>query len=148
MNLLIFDRDGTIIENSHYPGYPWQIKLKKGIKEKLMKYSKEYKFFIISNQSGIKRGYFSLNHLNTIQRYIDLMLYPIKFERVYYCTHHPNENCSCRKPKNYFLRKILYSYNFNKCYVVGDRESDELLAKSLNIRFIHINEFLLLPNLP
>ncbi len=146
MKSLIFDRDGTIIENAHYPRYNWQIRLKKGIKDKMLKYKDEYKFFIISNQSGVKRGYYSIEDINQIQRYIEELLYPIKFEETFYCFHHPNENCPCRKPKNYFLRKIIYNYNIDtkNSYFIGDSKVDEEIASSLNIKFIHIDEFLVL----
>ncbi|MEO0217717.1 MAG: HAD-IIIA family hydrolase [candidate division WOR-3 bacterium] len=141
---LIFDRDGTIIENAHYPKYPWQIKLKKGIKEKMLKYKNEFKFFLISNQSGVKRGYYSIKDIERIQKFIEELIYPIKFEAVFYCTHHPNENCPCRKPKGYFLKKIIYTYNIDteQSYFIGDSKTDELLAKSFNIKFIHIQTFL------
>ncbi len=145
MKSLIFDRDGTIIENTHYPRYTWQVKLRKGIKEKMLKYKDEYKFFIISNQSGAKRGYYSIENVNQIQKYIEELLYPIRFEYTFYCFHHPNEDCPCRKPKNYFLRKIIYNYNVDtqNSYFIGDSKVDEELANSLNIKFIHIDEFIL-----
>ena len=143
MKAIILDRDGTIIENAHYPKYPWQIKLKKGVKEKLLKFYKTYEFFLISNQSGIKRGYYSLENLIEIQRYIEVLIYPIKFREVFYCIHHPNENCPCRKPKNYFLKKIIWKYKIDlkNSFFVGDSKVDEELAKSFNLNFVYIEDF-------
>ncbi|MEO0203129.1 MAG: HAD-IIIA family hydrolase [candidate division WOR-3 bacterium] len=147
---MIFDRDGTIIENAHYPKYPWQIRLKSGIKDKMLKYARKYKFFLISNQSGIRRGYYSLEDINRIQRFIEELIYPVRFEEVFYCIHHPNENCPCRKPKGYFLWKIIKNYNIiiEHSYFIGDSYLDELLSKSFNIKFIHIEKFISSPDLP
>ncbi|MEO0223573.1 MAG: HAD-IIIA family hydrolase [candidate division WOR-3 bacterium] len=144
MKAIIFDRDGTIIENSHYPKYPWQIKLKKGIKEKMLKFYKTYEFFLISNQSGIKRGYYSLINLMEIHRHLENLIYPIKFREVFYCIHHPNENCPCRKPKCYFLKKIIYKYRIEieNSIIVGDSTVDSQLAKCYNLKFIHIEDFI------
>jgi D-glycero-D-manno-heptose 1,7-bisphosphate phosphatase len=143
MKAIILDRDGTIIENAYYPKYPWQIKLKKGVKEKLLKFYKTYEFFLVSNQSGIKRGYYSLENLTEIQRYIEVLIYPIKFREVFYCIHHPNEICSCRKPKNYFLKKIIWKYKIDlkNSFFVGDSNVDEELAKSFNLNFVYIEDF-------
>ena len=144
MKAIIFDRDGTIIENVHYPKYPWQIKLKKGIKEKMFKFYKNYEFFLISNQSGIKRGYYSFRDLMEIHKYLETLIYPIKLREVFYCIHHPNESCSCRKPKCYFLKKIIYNYKIEveNSFLVGDSNVDEELAKCFNLKFIHIENFL------
>jgi D-glycero-D-manno-heptose 1,7-bisphosphate phosphatase len=143
MKAIVFDRDGTLIEDAHYPSYDWQIKLKRGIKNKLFYYkNRGFKFFLISNQSGIKRGYFSYFHLTKLHHYIESLIYPIKFESVFYCIHHPNERCLCRKPQNHFLKKIIWNYNPREIIVVGDRLSDQEMAHSLNVEFIHISTFL------
>ena len=67
--VIFFDRDGTLIEDKHYLSSPLYIRFKKGVLKTLKALQdRGYKFFIVSNQSGIKRGFFSYRRAERIMR--------------------------------------------------------------------------------
>ncbi len=141
----IFDRDGTLIEDRHYISSPCMVRPIPGIREKLMGLQRDgAKLFIVSNQSGIRRGYFSRERLMEIDRQMKRLLYPVRFEATFYCTHHPSEHCPCRKPSPYFLWKIrnMYGFSPDRMTMVGDSERDRLTAEAFGIRFLFVDEFL------
>ena len=89
---------------------------------------------MITNQSGISRGYFDLPqvvHLNEVimKR---LSASGCKFADIQICPHGPNDGCGCRKPKTGLLRKASKSLNIplNRSVIIGDRETD--IAAGLN----------------
>jgi D,D-heptose 1,7-bisphosphate phosphatase len=137
MNKAIFlDRDGTINKDS---GYTFKIEdlvflpnVISGLKE-LSKLN--YKLIIITNQSGIGRGYYAEEDYDQFR---DEMHKRLKNSRVdidaeYFCPHHPTEglgkykiHCNCRKPKSGMLEKAAEDFNLDlgKCWFIGDRTND------------------------
>jgi D-glycero-D-manno-heptose 1,7-bisphosphate phosphatase len=102
---VFLDRDGVINE---YPGdlkfvTKWEdFHFLSGVKEALKKITDSvYKVFIISNQSGVSTGAYSKQALDLITGNMlsELAKYKIEVAGVYYCTHKPEDNCACRKPK-------------------------------------------------
>ena len=144
----IFDRDGTLIEDRHYISSPLFVRLIPGIKDRLMElYKSGRRLFIVSNQSGIRRGYFSYERLMEIDRRMKELLYPIRFEGTFYCIHHPSERCPCRKPNPYFVWKIISRYNLSKGNItfVGNSSVDERTAIRAGVKFLHVDDFLKSP---
>lgn len=141
MNAVFFDRDGTLIVNKHYLSTPTGIRFQNCTIELLKHLVKlNYKIFIITNQSGVKRGYYSKDRIDTIHREIMLRLTQekVRITDIVYCHHHPKELCPCRKPNNLLLKKLIWKYDIDpvKSYVIGDRLEDVLLGKSLNLKTI------------
>jgi len=100
--------------------------------------SRKIPVIIVSNQSGVARGILSKKQLDSINR---KMLHAIrqaggKIRKVYYCTHHPEKNCSCRKPRTGMLLKAAFRFGIDlkKSYLVGDSETDILMARSAGCR--------------
>lgn len=141
---IFLDRDGTI--NINRPGCVREIsqfKFAPGSISALKKLSKtDYKIIVITNQSGIGRGYFTENGLKEIHDFMieELNKEGIKIDKIYYCPHLPEENCSCRKPKIGMLLKANQDFNLNlsKSWFVGDGESDIIAGREANIRTIKI----------
>lgn len=104
--------------------------------------SKGYRLFIITNQSGTKRGYYSRNRIEEIHRELLMRLKTekIHISEIFYCDHHPNEHCNCRKPGSYFLKVLLRKYEMepSNSYFVGDRREDLELGKKLGLKTILI----------
>ena len=100
MKAVFVDRDGVITEDIGYVHKIEDFKLVPNAIEGL-KLLKDYKLFIITNQSGIGRCYYKIeDFLNYNKRVLkELQKHIIKIEKTYYCPHKPEDNCECRKPK-------------------------------------------------
>lgn len=136
---LFLDRDGTVIKEK--PGVylcdPKKVELYKNTKA-AFKLFKElgYTIFIVSNQSGIGRGYFTQKEVEKVHTKLLSLLKPYEVKEIIYCPHAPSENCSCRKPAPGMGLKLIKKYNVDKdkSFVIGDKKSDSDFAKNLNIR--------------
>lgn len=104
-----------------------------------------YYVFVVTNQSGIARGLFSLDALKQMNRFL---LEELGIHAVYYCPHHPNgivkeyaKKCNCRKPLTGLLEQACTDFNvdLNNSYMVGDRASDILAGQNMKIQTILLN---------
>jgi D-glycero-D-manno-heptose 1,7-bisphosphate phosphatase len=126
---VFLDRDGTIMEDANYFGEVERVVLIPGAKQALRRLQDAgYKLFVVTNQSGVGRGYFSREAVEQIHTHLDEQFAEggVRFTRYYVCPHHPEDNCDCRKPKPKFLREAAAEYGLDlaRCFVVGDRPSD------------------------
>lgn len=136
---LFLDRDGTVIKEK--PGVylcdPKKVQLYKNTKA-AFKLFKEmgFKIFIVSNQSGIGRGYFTQKEVSAVHDKLLSLLKPYQIEEIVYCPHAPSENCSCRKPAPTMGLKLIKKYKVDTkiSFVIGDKKSDTDFAKNLNMR--------------
>lgn len=132
---VFFDRDGTINEESGYLSNPDDLALIKGAAEAVKRLNSiGIKVIVISNQSGVGRGFFSEEDLARVnKRLTDLLLsHGARIDAIYYCPHHPEDNCECRKPKPGLLKKaaLEHSIDLTRSYVVGDKKTDVELARN------------------
>jgi D-glycero-D-manno-heptose 1,7-bisphosphate phosphatase len=139
MNKAIFlDCDGTIIVDKGYLNDPKLIEFLPGVIDALKKFrNMGFILVVVSNQSGIGRGYFTEEHYLKIQKYFIKMLndYGVELHGCYYCPHTPEENCNCRKPKIGMALNAKNDLNidFSKSYMIGDKESDIQFGKNLGM---------------
>jgi D,D-heptose 1,7-bisphosphate phosphatase len=133
---VFLDRDGTLIANRHYGSDPDGIELLDGVVEGLLKLrGAGYKLLLVSNQSGVARGYFDEGAVarmhDRLQRMLDL--HGAALDGLEYCPHHPEGvlspyavECSCRKPAPGMLRRAArkHSVNLSASWMVGDIEAD------------------------
>lgn len=150
MNKAIFlDRDGTLIEEKNYLSNTKDIFLLDGVVEGLKKLQKEYKLIIVTNQSGVARGYFNEERIKGINLFIEnlFMQYGINISKTYYCPHYKNGvikeysiDCNCRKPKTGLIDTAVKDFNIDlkKSYVIGDKKSDMELAENCGCKKIFI----------
>ncbi len=146
---IFLDRDGVINEDFGYVIKYEDFKWTKGIFEVLRYINKKQKrLFIITNQSGIGRGYYTEKDFLNLHKKIKLILIKknIYIDDVFYCPHHPKyglglykKNCQCRKPKNLLLKKAISNWNIdkNKSFMIGDQVSDMICAKKSKIKFFY-----------
>ena len=136
-NIAVFlDRDGTINDDKGYINHPDRIELIPRSALAIRRLNKEgILTIIVSNQSGVARGYFKKELLPVINKRLEDLLEAKKayLDGIYCCYHHPDDNCSCRKPKPGMLKKAAKKFNLDlkKCFVVGDKYTDIILGHNV-----------------
>lgn len=97
-----------------------------------------YEIIVVTNQSGIARGYYSLKDYKSITDWMisQFELNNIKILDVFYCPHSPNDHCQCRKPlPGMFLdAQKKYNINMEKSWLIGDSERDITAASLAGIK--------------
>lgn len=141
---VFLDRDGTINVDTGYLGNPDELVLIRGAKEGVRLLKKNGFFvFIITNQSGVGRGYFSLEDLKLVNNKVldEFSKDGIKIDDVYYCPHHPKDKCKCRKPNTKLVADVAKKFNINLkySYFVGDKLIDVQTGKNAGCKAILIN---------
>ncbi|MBI5630315.1 MAG: HAD family hydrolase [Elusimicrobia bacterium] len=134
MNRAVFlDRDGVIVEEVNYLCDPRELKLLPGAAKAIARLRKAgFKVIVVSNQSGVARGFLSLARLEQIHRRLESLLHKqgAGLDAVYFCPHHPEfgrrQACLCRKPGTEMLEKAAKKFDLEmkSCYLVGDTTTD------------------------
>ena len=150
INRAIFlDRDGTLIEEKNYLSNKNEIIFLDKVIEGLKLLQKKYLLIIVTNQSGVARGYFDENKVVEINNEINerLLRNNVIITDVYYCPHYKNGcvkkysiDCNCRKPKTGMIdiAKKKYNIDLSNSFVIGDKDSDIMLAKNAGCKSILI----------
>ncbi|MDO8593946.1 MAG: bifunctional histidinol-phosphatase/imidazoleglycerol-phosphate dehydratase HisB [bacterium] len=101
--------------------------------------SSGYKLVMVSNQDGLGTKSFPTRDFEVVQNKLLEILQGqgISFYKIFICPHFEKDKCNCRKPKTGLLEKFLKEENIDieKSFVVGDRKSDEELAKNIGVKF-------------
>jgi D,D-heptose 1,7-bisphosphate phosphatase len=138
---IFIDRDGTIAYDTHYCSNPADFFLLSSVPEaiKLLN-DQNLMVIVITNQSGIARGYFTETTLKAIHQKMKNQLERkgAHIDGIYYCPHHPDDNCECRKPKTALFLRAAREFNIdmNNSYVIGDLDIDIEAGKSLNCKTV------------
>jgi len=87
-----------------------------------------YKLIIVTNQSGISRGFYSEKDFETLTEWMvkQFTKKGIKIEAIYHCPHKPEDHCLCRKPSPKMLKEAMKDYDIDpqKSWMIGDKPSD------------------------
>jgi D-glycero-D-manno-heptose 1,7-bisphosphate phosphatase len=126
---VLLDRDGTVIEDRDYLSDPGDVELIAGAAEALRDLSAAgFGLVIVSNQSGIGRGYFDRATLKLIHAELTRRLEEqgVRLDGIYNCPHRPEDGCRCRKPRPGLVERAAKELGFDpaRCWVVGDKASD------------------------
>ena len=140
MNAIFLDKDGTLIMDKNYSYKIEDIEFIPRVFQGLKQLEKNYNLFIITNQSGIAKGYFTKKDTEKQLDFIvkSLNKKGIKIRKYSYCPHSNKENCECRKPKTKMLDDLIKKYKINtkKSFVIGDKLTDIETGKKLNIKTV------------
>lgn len=133
---VFLDRDGTIIEDTHYPRDPDLVIMLPNAAAGIKKLNeKGYPVFVVSNQSGVGRGIIKDSEFRAVHAKVceNLQAEGVKIEEFFYCFHKPEDECNCRKPRPGLIPKSYQGrpFDFARCFVVGDRDADLDLAKAI-----------------
>lgn len=143
------DRDGVLNISSINNGYIGRVKDFKWIPgaKKTIKFlkKKDFKVVIVTNQSGIARGYFSIKDVYKLHKYLkeELLRYGTKVDKIYFCPHHKDgivkkykKNSIMRKPSNGMFLKAskVWSIDKKKSFMIGDQQTDMEFARKSKIK--------------
>jgi D-glycero-D-manno-heptose 1,7-bisphosphate phosphatase len=122
---VFLDKDGTLVEDIPFNVDPSLIRMSNHVFEGLrLLQEKEYKIIIVSNQSGVARGFFSEKDLDEVIQKISAILSEqgIGLSGFYYCPHDRPDNCDCRKPKPGMLLKAALDHDIDlsNSWMIGD----------------------------
>lgn len=146
---IFLDRDGVINYDYGYVHKMDNFKLRSNVIKGLKYLNKlNYYIFIITNQSGIARGYYTENQFIEFQKNINenFTNKDIFINDTLYCPHHVNGkikkysiSCNCRKPNTLMLKKInnTFDLDLKKSLFIGDKVTDMKCAKKLKIKFCY-----------
>ncbi|HEM49084.1 MAG TPA: D-glycero-beta-D-manno-heptose 1,7-bisphosphate 7-phosphatase [Caldithrix sp.] len=147
---VFLDRDGTINEEMGYINHASRFIIFDFVPEAI-KILNECGFLvlIVTNQSGVARGYFSEELLISLHNNLIAKVEKnqAKIEKIYYCPHHPNEgikkyklDCNCRKPKPGMIEMARDEYNIDlgDSYIIGDRYKDVQFGQNMGLHTIMV----------
>ncbi|MBO5030946.1 MAG: D-glycero-beta-D-manno-heptose 1,7-bisphosphate 7-phosphatase [Lachnospiraceae bacterium] len=134
MNKAVFlDRDGTINVEVDYLHEIERLAFINGVPKALAQLKQMgYKLIVVSNQSGIGRGYYTADDTEKLHAYMNTILekQAAGIDAFYYCPHVEQDHCMCRKPKTGLIEQAVRDFDIclQQSYMVGDKESDVLTA--------------------
>lgn len=145
--ILFIDRDGTLIEEPEDKQVDSLEKLvfMPGVFPALLKLKDiGYRFVMVTNQDGLGTESFPQEQFEQVQNKVVKTFKDqgICFDQILVCPHTPEDGCMCRKPHLGMVRSILAEGNLDteKSYVIGDRDTDLLLAENMGIKGLRISE--------
>ena len=132
---IFLDRDGVINKEINYLHKIGEFDFIDGIFDACLYFqSLSYKIIIITNQSGISRGYYTESDYQKVTQW---MLNQFKYKNVnildiFHCPHGPDSTCDCRKPMPgmFLIAKTKYDIDMEKSWMIGDKEVDVTAANA------------------
>jgi D-glycero-D-manno-heptose 1,7-bisphosphate phosphatase len=152
---VFLDRDGVVVEDVGYLRSPDQLRLLPGAAEAIRRLREAgYLAIVVTNQSGVARGYFGEEDVRRAHAALEEMLRAAgtKLDAIYYCPHHPTEGeppyrvaCSCRKPEPGMLLQAAadLGIDLKASALIGDKPSDVEAAHRAGCRaalVVHVAE--------
>jgi mannose-1-phosphate guanylyltransferase/phosphomannomutase len=138
---VFLDRDGTIAPDVNYCSRPEDFEVFADVPQAIRLLNESgFKVVIITNQSGIARGYFTEETLALIHQKMkeELARGGASIDAIYYCPHHPDEGCDCRKPRTALFRQAAkdLGIDFLSSFMIGDMEMDIKAGKAIGCKTI------------
>ncbi len=140
---IFLDRDGTINEDVGYFCTRDKWEYIPGSIEALKILQKDYVLFIVTNQSGVARGFFTEEELIKFNGEVEQMLRKegIIIQKTYYCPHMGDEeHCNCHKPSRFFLDQAKKEFNIDleNSFVIGDHPHDVEFGQQVGATSIYV----------
>lgn len=124
---VFIDRDGTLMRDVDYCGDPNKVAVFEGVSTALQRLKAGgYKIIVITNQSGIGRGYFNEKAYRAVEEEVARQVGAGLIDATYFCPHSPDEVCRCRKPAPGMVTQAAreHSIDLSRSYFIGDKDSD------------------------
>jgi D-glycero-D-manno-heptose 1,7-bisphosphate phosphatase len=133
---VLLDRDGTLIVEQHYLSRVEDLQLLPASAEGLRQMQQlGLGLAVITNQSGIARGYFDRAAVDLLHDRLRQLLHEegVRLEGIYVCPHGPDDGCPCRKPGTALVVQAAAELGFEpqQAFVIGDKASDVELGQRL-----------------
>ena len=148
---VFLDRDGTVIVDRGYVYKIEDLEFMPGVLDGLMMLKKMgFLLVIITNQSGVARGFYALNDVYQFHSEMNARLYSlreIKIDAFYICPHYEHgiiepfsRKCQCRKPSPYLLMKAAeeFQIDLSKSYMIGDKDCDVEAGRKAGLRNVFL----------
>jgi D-glycero-D-manno-heptose 1,7-bisphosphate phosphatase len=136
---VFLDRDGTLMKDVDYCSDPKDVQVLDGVPEALRRLKNGgYKLVVITNQSGIGRGYFNEEQYQAVEDELGRQIGDGLIEATCYCPHLPQERCSCRKPSPEMVVRAArdYALDLAQSFFVGDKLSDIECGRKAGVKTI------------
>ena len=133
---ILIDRDGTLNVEKDYLSDPDDLELTAGAGDALARLQKAgYGLAVLTNQSGIARGYFDHARLDAIHARLHQILaaYGVTLDGIYICPHGPDADCPCRKPRPGMVHQAAAALGFDphQAVMIGDKKADLELGRAV-----------------
>ncbi|PKU23527.1 D-glycero-beta-D-manno-heptose 1,7-bisphosphate 7-phosphatase [Telmatospirillum siberiense] len=126
---VLLDRDGTVNVECDYLSHPDQLVLLPGAGQGLRKLRRlGFGLVVLTNQSGVARGYFDLETVSRVHERLRAMLQDegVTLDGIYLCPHGPDDDCPCRKPRTGMVDQAVAEHGFDprQAFMIGDKAVD------------------------
>ena len=138
---VFIDRDGTIIEDADYCSHPQQVKAFPGVPEALRRLkSNGFKLIVITNQSGIGRGFFTVDEYRSVEAEVSRQLGPGLIAATYFCPDVPGQHSARRKPSPGMILQAARDHQIDlaRSFFIGDKEIDVECGHNAGVRTIRV----------
>lgn len=141
---IFLDRDGVINRRvDRYIKTPEEFELLPNVAKSLKLLSENnFKLIIITNQSMVGSGLSTKENLDSIHKKMqdDFKNYGFQIDKIYCCTHKPDDNCECRKPSPKLFHEAINEFNIDikNSWLIGDEETDIVAGKQIGCKTIKI----------
>ena len=139
---VFIDRDGTIIEDANYCSHPKQVKVFPGVPQALRRLkSNGFKLIVITNQSGIGRGFFTVDEYRSVESEVARQLGHDLIAATYFCPDVPGQLSSHRKPAPgmIFQAQRDHQIDLTRSFFIGDKEIDVECGRNAGVRTIRVH---------
>jgi len=137
---IFLDRDGVIIFEKEFLADPGEIEFIPGSLDGLRMIGDEFMLIVISNQSGVARGYFKESDVLEFNKTLGELLaeYGISVTAWYFCPHGPDSSCACRKPSPGMILQASSQFyvDLERSWMVGDKSSDIAAGRAAGLKTI------------
>ena len=138
---VFLDRDGTLNEDPGFLTSAADLRLLPGVTTALARLKAAgARLVVVTNQSGVGRGFLTLKDLEAIHARLEGLLEEgdAPLDAIYFCPHHPDDGCRCRKPATGMVDRAVseLQVDLKKAYLIGDHASDIQLAKTAGVKAI------------
>lgn len=140
---VLVDRDDTLCPDVPYCHDPALIKVFPDVPASIKRLKDAgYLVLMITNQSGIGRGYFGIEELNAVNAELmsQIEVGGGKIDDIFFCPHKPDDDCDCRKPRIGMGIKAIEKYGLDPslCWMIGDKDKDVEFGKRLGMGSIMV----------